>query len=606
MVLGGIIDQSDEIAILESSRDKLRQRLEAAEADRSALKTRIAEIERQPLRRSTSAVHLGTPSPTQPVPPASRSAFMSPVTEGYEDSPLTTISSSSSMRTLRAGREQDSPGTPSQLPVLRPGRVDSLRTRIPRTNSPGSPSSPSSIRRSNTMNSMSPSPRTFEPGPARGLNRSTNSRHLPDLVGPDTPVKARPTDPDASPYLGREKRSSMYGRSYHPLNISTNSNATVTTMTPRKQSTGASSALAGQRDMTSKTAQLLTRMGKLGSKSGTPSIRSATTLASTSTTSTEPRARVITRKPSFSLKAHQGIYAVVNHLGRSRGTDRVVSTSSHRSVLSLRQQEQEADVTMIMGSPADSWVHVRERTAQDHDDISPTLMTNRGKSLRDRYAEEAGSERDSSVASSTSHPLPSRAAIPSPMVPRTLHTEAPRSASRASSHLSAASGSSSRPITPSGLDTRLPVRPSSRMGSRPVASTSSQLPRPSSRQDYNRSAMRSPSPPHLHVMSQNLRDSQYGLPLPRNVPTSSIDQTSRSVRRVSAHMGHAGKQRLADPPGSAGPVKSRIPRKSLPGRPGIEVPESPVPPLPGQRQGLDQDRSRGATSIGKGFPSAAR
>lgn len=601
-----VSEQNDEMTHLERRADMQRREHQEALETIRRLEARLVQSERDlPLRRSTSAIHLGTPSPPANVP-VSRSAFMSPVAEGYEDSPRPTISSSSTMRTLRPMRTDDSPGTPSQLPVLRPGRVDSLRSRNRGSDSPGSPGA-GGIRRSHTLNTLSPSPRSsHSTPPAPSLNRSTNSRHLTELVGPETPtrIKVREMDFSPSPFVGRDKRASMYGRQLRPLDMSTSSNATVTSIsTARKQSTGASSALAGQRDMTSKTSQLLTRMGKLGVKSTASSVRTANT-STTASSYVESKARVISRKASFSQMAQQGVHAITNQFNRSQRGHRMVSTassSSNRTIMALQQQEQEADVTMISGSPNDSWVHVQERDSLDHDDDSPTSHTNRGKTLRDRFLDEASALRDNSTATTSTGPLPSRPMIPSPMMNKVAETRPAqtheRASSRLSSHMSTLSSSSTRPPTPSGLESRVPVRPSSRAGTKSRTGTASisQLPRPFSRQDHNRGMMRSPSPIGM-VPS--------GLPQSHFASTSGIDPTSRSARRTSAQLGQPGKQRLADPPGTAtAPVKSRIPRKSTNGRAGgtVDVPDTPVPALPtSARSGL------GSAGIGRGLPSGAR
>jgi hypothetical protein len=398
-----MIEQTDEMAYLVGQADKHRRAHEEALETIHRLEGRAAPSEEKesPLRQSRSAILLSTPSP-----PTARqgpnSMFMPPVSEHIENSPRPTISSASTSHTLRPLRSDDSPGTPSQLPVLRPGRVDSLRSRRGR-DSPGSPGT-GGMRRSQTISNLSPSPRssTYDLAPARGLNRSTNSRHLNGLVGSETPTRARPqyADYSPSPFAAREKRASMYGHQLRPLDVSTSSNATVTTTgTARKQSTGASSALAGQQAMTSKTSMLLSRMGK----STAASVRSGTTsAANTSTADTsavntssttslygEPKPRVISRKASFSQMAHQGVHAIANQFHRSQRGGRVVScasVSSNRTVMALQQQEQETDLTMIEGSPSDNgWVQMMHRSEAEKDGDSPTDHTNRAKTLRDRF-----------------------------------------------------------------------------------------------------------------------------------------------------------------------------------------------------------------------------
>jgi hypothetical protein len=635
-----MVEQTDEMAYLIGQADKHRRTHEEALETLHRLEGRAAQSEEKesPLRQSKSAILLSTPSP-----PTARqgpnSMFMPPVSEHIDNSPRPTISSASTSHTLRPLRSDDSPGTPSQLPVLRPGRVDSLRSRRGR-DSPGSPGT-GGMRRSQTISNMSPSPRssTYDLAPARGLNRSTNSRHLNGLVGSETPTRARPqyNDYSPSPFAAGEKRASMYGHQLRPLDVSINSNATVTTMgTARKQSTGASSALAGQQAMTSKTSMLLSRMGKLGNKSTAASMRSGNTstantstavtsaanTSSTASTYGEPKPRVISRKASFSQMAHQGVHAIANQFHRSQRGGRVVSSasvSSNRTVMALQQQEQETDLTMIEGSPSDNgWVQMMHRSEAEKDGDSPTDHTNRGKTLRDRFKDEASGRQEFSMASTSTHsgPLPIRSNIPASMmnkVPATRPTQTQtheRSHSRMSSQLSTVSSSSTRAPTPSGIDNKAPyARPESRTGTRSRTTTASisMLPRPqsrqdhrpASRQDYNRGMMRSPSPTASHsVLPSGLPQPPYGNPV-TNITTS------RSIRRSSAQLGQPGKQRLADPPGSATnvPVKSRIPRKSTGARPAstVEMPEAPVPALP-----VSASRTTGMAGIGRGLPSTAR
>jgi hypothetical protein len=635
-----MVEQTDEMAYLIGQADKHRRTHEEALETLHRLEGRAAQSEEKesPLRQSKSAILLSTPSP-----PTARqgpnSMFMPPVSEHIDNSPRPTISSASTSHTLRPLRSDDSPGTPSQLPVLRPGRVDSLRSRRGR-DSPGSPGT-GGMRRSQTISNLSPSPRssTYDLAPARGLNRSTNSRHLNGLVGSETPTRARPqyNDYSPSPFAAREKRASMYGHQLRPLDVSTSSNATVTTLgTARKQSTGASSALAGQQAMTSKTSMLLSRMGKLGNKSTAASVRSGNTstantstavtsaanTSSTASTYGEPKPRVISRKASFSQMAHQGVHAIANQFHRSQRGGRVVSSasvSSNRTVMALQQQEQETDLTMIEGSPGDNgWVQMMHRSEAEKDGDSPTDHTNRGKTLRDRFKDEASGRQEFSMASTSTHsgPLPIRSNIPASMmnkVPATRPTQTQtheRSHSRMSSQLSTVSSSSTRAPTPSGIDNKAPyARPESRTGTRSRTTTASisMLPRPqsrqdhrpASRQDYNRGMMRSPSPTASHsVLPSGLPQPPYGNPV-TNITTS------RSIRRSSAQLGQPGKQRLADPPGSATnvPVKSRIPRKSTGARPAstVEMPEAPVPALP-----VSASRTTGMAGIGRGLPSTAR
>jgi hypothetical protein len=343
----------------------------------------------------------------------------------------------------------------------------------------------------------------------------------------------------------------------------------------------------------------------------------------------EPPQKVIARKPSITSMKN-----AVNNFSSKLGT-RVTSGAApkNKGLFDIQQQE-EADVTVVAGSPGGDWLHVRERTAEDDEDLSPTLMTSNAKSLRDRYLAESlpnkaasatkydqngmGSLASHSFASNaTSKPFVSRPGIPSPMYDRrsistsssasTSHTRAP---SQGSSHLSTMTSPSSsripelgRPVTP-GLDSKslvMPSRPSSRTGHR-----TSYLPRPSSRQgsELDRSQLRARSPVMPTSPATYNMNEITGLPSPpsHSGPTASIDVALRGqLRRTSAHIGLAHKTRVADVPEAATIVKSKIPRKSLPGRSAsvVKIPEPPVPTLPVSRTG-----GYGPAGIGRGLPSS--
>lgn len=594
--------------------DKDKEALEQAQASIKELESQLLEAQSLPsntshdtsttkkMSRSSSMLELNSPPSAN-----KRNSFMSPVEESV-NSP-----EPSSTRTIRPKTSGDripaSPSTPSQLPVLRLGRVDTLRE--PSSAHPVSPGSPSNgLKRSSTISNLSPATSTrpsfldMSVSPARvrregGMTRSTQLRNIPGSIETNTPPRGgrdRGGGSHAgplSPTTARDRRSAYGAVTNH--RASHTSTASIGTVgTSRKQSTGASNALASQRDMTSKTVQLLSRMGKLGIRTNH--------IVPLQKENEPVRSRVVSRKPSFSQMATHGFSAMAQHLGRSTRTVSGSSSSStaykHQPINNkaldhvYNQTDTEMDLTMVAGSPNSTWVHVARRSSEDEDGDSPTLNIQHSKTLRDRFLEEGplsrptveqrgSSERSDRTLSSdsTSHhhhhqhkALPPRPGIPSPMTKHATHGDV---SGRPSSRLSTRT-----PEFPGPAESKLPIvssRPTSRMALRsstvttPRSTTTAAQPshaRPMSRQDlYARPPSRqdpgsssssaaagaaptSTNTTHhlLRSTSPALSKSTSGLPQPstRHGTAGPIDQQAgRSFRRASAHL---GKHRLAEPP----------------------------------------------------------
>lgn len=430
------------------------------------------------MSKSATMLDLSTPSPPTL---SGLNENVRKLTVDTDGSPAT-IKSDATITPGKVASDRNAYDSPSQLPKMRLGRVDSLRG-----SKKSSPGSPGGLRRSNTVDTLSyGSPGARLPldlgrstNGNNALNRSTNSRHISSMAGDDSPVRTRPMGyyrpstsslngtPPGRPYSYMNTSYNSGGQdSPNRLGMSTSSN---TTMRMRKESTVSatpSAALTKQQNLSRTTSALLAKLaggpGKTMSRKTSGTFHRVTSGVAQAARDMNPLNRSIKSEES----RHQG-------------------GPQHRALAGVKLHEV-SDLTMIAGSPNSSWVQVQKRGSDEP--ISPTPMYSGGtdNDMRAESEEEqmigmaisSGGDRSTETTSTTrSKALPNRMAIPSPMKPRagTLtsdHYDRPHS--RTSSHISAmsvSSTSSHRPLTPSAGSSLIskqaePSRPKSRTGIR--------------------------------------------------------------------------------------------------------------------------------------------
>lgn len=588
-------DQTLETAILKTQ-------LERAQAEMKVLTEQMAVTQPSPairITKSQSSASLSTPPGT-----AMRHTFMSPVAEqSMEESPATSIMTNS---TIKA----DTGASPSQIPVARLKRLDSLSS----TSSPTSPS----LRRSNTLDSPRSSPQGRMPlspsryGISSNLNRSTNSRNIASLVSAGSPAPLK------------------YPSTHRNMGTST----PLRPAALRKGSDASSVYAAKRQEISSKTANLVARLQGISAAHKT-----------------------VVRKTSGSFQrvAH-GVASAISH-----GNNRLNRSVSQQSDQSEQQTGHavpgivQGDISTVSTNSPGSWVMIKDQ----HDESS---HHDSGKAGRQGYrttilppGDDNSTLKPQSVLRSGKM-LPARPGIPSPLN-QSMSGSASRSnlalpnrslrlASNASNTttISSSTSDSNRPMTPVG-ESRVPAyhRPASSMSQREsdhddwassdmrasnatvtvdkplsarlVRPQGATYERPRSRQDDHQLSSRQTrlpgnlqpiAPPPSRHPGVTTRSNRRIEPPARPTTKEQQDLPPRtsSVRtqsRVSSRQVPAQQKPVAAVGGSG------IPRRSVSGRRPVSMSVVPqeVPPLP-EGALAHVEAGRRAAGIGIGLPSSPR
>ncbi|KAJ9114173.1 hypothetical protein QFC20_001689 [Naganishia adeliensis] len=588
-------DQTLETAILKTQ-------LERAQAEMKVLTEQTAVTQPSPairITKSQSSASLSTPPGT-----AMRHTFMSPVAEqSMEESPATSIMTNS---TIKA----DTGASPSQIPVARLKRLDSLSS----TSSPTSPS----LRRSNTLDSPRSSPQGRMPlspsryGISSNLNRSTNSRNIASLVSAGSPAPLK------------------YPSTHRNMGTST----PLRPAALRKGSDASSVYAAKRQEISSKTANLVARLQGISAAHKT-----------------------VVRKTSGSFQrvAH-GVASAISH-----GNNRLNRSVSQQSDQSEQQTGHavpgivQGDISTVSTNSPGSWVVIKDQHGESSHHDS-------GKAGRQGYrttilppGDDNNTLKPHSVLRSGKM-LPARPGIPSPLN-QSMSGSASRSnlalpnrslrlASNASNTttISSSTSDSNRPMTPVG-ESRVPAytRPASSMSQREsdhddwassdmragnatvtvdkplsarlVRPHGATYERPRSRQDDHQLSSRQTrlpgnlqpiAPPPSRHPGVTTRSNRRIEPPARPTTKEQQDLPPRtsSVRtqpRVSRRQVPAQQKPVAAVGGSG------IPRRSVSGRRPVSMSVVPqeVPPLP-EGALAHVEAGRRAAGIGIGLPSSPR